>query len=82
MFLLFVEMFSFDVFTSGIDVETDFAEISKSFSNSFWEILSKLEVISIEDSVLLFMSPNDLTGFEQNYINKYHEVNDKESTEK
>ena len=55
MFLLFVEMFSFDVFTSGIDVETDFAEISKSFSNSFWEILSKLEVISIEDSVLLFI---------------------------
>ena len=37
------------------------------------------KLLQHEDSVLLFMSPNDLTSFEQDYINKYHEMQDKSS---
>ena len=35
------------------------------------------KLLDYEDVVLLFMSPNDLTSFEQEYINKYHEIHDK-----
>ena len=65
------------------DIDIDINDIIKAIPNS--EHISESEtdkLLQYEDSVLLFMSPNDLTGFEQNYINKYHEVNDKESTEK
>ena len=65
------------------DIDIDINDIIKAIPNA--EHISENEtdkLLEYEDSVLLFMSPNDLTSFEQDYINKYHEVSDKESTEK
>ena len=62
------------------DIDIDINDIIKAIPNS--EHISESEtdkLLQYEDSVLLFMSPNDLTGFEQNYINKYHEMKDKSS---
>ena len=64
------------------DVDIDINDIITAIPNA--EHISENEtgkLLEYEDSVLLFMSPNDLTSFEQDYINKYHEVkdNDKES---
>ncbi len=36
-------------------------------------------LLTHHDSVILFMSPNDLTNFEQNYIEKYNKLNAKEA---
>ena len=62
------------------DIDIDINDIIKAIPNS--EHISESEtdkLLQYEDSVLLFMSPNDLTSFEQNYINKYHEMKDKSS---
>ena len=62
------------------DIDIDINDIIKAIPNS--EHISENEtdkLLQHEDSVLLFMSPNDLTSFEQDYINKYHEMQDKSS---
>lgn len=62
------------------DIDIDINDIIKAIPNA--EHISESEtdkLLEYEDSVLLFMSPNDLTSFEQDYINKYHEKNDKSS---
>ena len=54
-----------------IDINDIIKEIPKA------EHISKEEVdklLPYENTVLLFMSPNDLISFEQDYINKYHEI--------
>ena len=51
--------------------EIDINDIIKSIPNA--EHISQDEVdklMKYENSVLLFMSPNDLTSFEQDYIDK------------
>lgn len=56
------------------DIEIDINDIIKEIPNA--EHISKEEtdkLLDYSDSVLLFMSPNDLTSFEQEYINKYNE---------
>lgn len=59
------------------DIDIDINEIIKAIPNSEHITSSETEkLLNHEDSVLLFMSPNDLTSFEQDYINKYHEKND------
>ena len=58
--------------------EIDINDIIKAIPNA--QHISKEEIdklLDYEDVVLLFMSPNDLTSFEQEYINKYHEIHDK-----
>ena len=60
------------------DHEIDINDIIKAIPNA--QHISKEEIdklLDYEDVVLLFMSPNDLTSFEQEYINKYHEIHDK-----
>ena len=62
------------------DIDIDINDIIKAIPNA--EHISESEtdkLLEHEDSVLLFMSPKDLTSFEQDYINKYHEINDKSS---
>ena len=62
------------------DIDIDINDIIKAIPNA--EHISESEtdkLLEHEDSVLLFMSPKDLTSFEQDYINKYHEKNDKSS---
>ena len=56
------------------DIEIDINDIIKEIPNA--EHISQEEtdkLLDYSDSVLLFMSPNDLTSFEQEYINKYNE---------
>ena len=62
------------------DIDIDINDIIKAIPNA--EHITQDEInklLDYKDSVLLFMSPNDLTSFEQNYINKYHEKNDEPS---
>lgn len=62
------------------DIDIDINDIIKAIPNA--EHITQDEInklLDYRDSVLLFMSPNDLTSFEQNYINKYHEKNDEPS---
>ncbi len=59
------------------DIDIDINDIIKAIPNA--EHITQDEInklLDYKDSVLLFMSPNDLTSFEQNYINKYHEKNE------
>lgn len=56
------------------EINININDIIKEIPNAehiFQEEIDKL--LNYEDSVLLFMSPNDLTSFEQEYINKYNE---------
>lgn len=56
------------------DIDIDINDIIKAIPNA--EHISQEEtdkLLGYEDSVLLFMSPNDLTSFEQDYINKYNQ---------
>ena len=60
------------------EINININDIIKEIPNA--EHISQEEIaklLNYEDSVLLFMSPNDLTSFEQEYINKYNEVHDK-----
>ena len=62
------------------DHKIDINDIIKAIPNA--QHISKEEIdklLDYEDVVLLFMSPNDLTSFEQEYINKYHEIHDKKN---
>ena len=62
------------------DIDIDINDIIKAIPNA--EHITQDEInklLDYKDSVLLFMSPNDLTSFEQKYINKYHEKNDEPS---
>ena len=57
------------------DIDIDINDIIKAVPNS--EHISQNEadkLLKYENAVLLFMSPNDLTNFEQDYINKYKET--------
>ena len=54
------------------EINININDIIKEIPNA--EHISQEEIaklLNYEDSVLLFMSPNDLTSFEQEYINKY-----------
>ena len=56
------------------EINININDIIKEIPNA--EHISQEEIaklLNYEDSVLLFMSPNDLTSFEQEYINKYNE---------
>ncbi len=62
------------------DIDIDINDIIKAIPNA--EHITEQEtdkLLKYENSVLLFMSPKDLTSFEQDYINKYHETHDKPS---
>ena len=62
------------------DIDIDINDIIKAIPNA--EHIAEQEtdkLLKYENSVLLFMSPKDLTSFEQDYINKYHEIHDKPS---
>ena len=60
--------------------EIDINDIIKAIPNA--EHIGEDEIdklLNYENSVLLFMSPNDLISFEQDYINKYHEKHDEKN---
>lgn len=53
------------------DIDIDVNDIIKAIPNSEHINYSEIDkLLPYEDSVLLFMSPNDLTDFEKDYINK------------
>lgn len=65
------------------DIDIDINDIIKAVPNAKHITDQEADkLLDYQNSVLLFMSPNDLTSFEQDYINKYHEKYDEESTTK
>ena len=59
--------------------EIDINDIIKKIPNAEHITTSETDkLLHHENSVLLFMSPNDLIAFEQDYINKYHEKKENE----